>query len=77
MKAKPPSAPPRVWAEGHRSKVPAGEGRFEMKNRVGTGRKIALTAVATVMFVAGSVAFATWVVRAEEQGTPRPSSSSA
>jgi hypothetical protein len=48
-----------------------------MKKRVGTGRKIALTAVATVMFVAGSVAFATWVVRAEEQGTPRPSSSSA
>ena len=77
MKAKPPSAPPRGLGRGPSIKVPAGEGRFEMKKRVGTGRKIALTAVATVMFVAGSVAFATWVVRAEEQGTPRPSSSSA
>ena len=48
-----------------------------MKSALGTGRKIALTAVATVMFVAGSVAFAIWVVRAEEQGTPGPSSSGA
>jgi hypothetical protein len=34
-------------------KVPAGEGRFELKKRVGTGRKIALTAVATVMLRLG------------------------